>query len=58
MTLGKKAFENTVVKGENAGNQHFYPFQIMFSALSELSSFAPMSIVFLFLPAKVWNWKV
>ena len=23
MTLKKKAFENTVVKGENAGNQHF-----------------------------------
>ena len=26
MTLGKKAFENVVRKGENAGNQHFFLF--------------------------------
>ena len=26
MTMKKKAFENMAGKGENAGNQHFYPF--------------------------------
>ena len=35
MTPKKKAFENLVGKGENAGNQHFLPFPTMFSALSE-----------------------
>ena len=33
MTLGKRPFENTVGKGENAGNQHFSPFPTMFSIL-------------------------
>ena len=31
----KKALENTVGKGENAGNQHFSPFTTMFSTLSK-----------------------
>ena len=26
MTLSREAFENTMGKGENAGNQHFLPF--------------------------------
>ena len=30
MTLKKKAFENIVGKGENAGNQHFLPFPTFF----------------------------
>ena len=30
-TLEKKAFENIVGKGENAGNQHFLFFPAMFS---------------------------
>ena len=29
-----KALENTVGKGENAGNQHFFPFPTVFSPLS------------------------
>ena len=29
-TLKNKPFENSVGKGENAGNQHFYPFPTMF----------------------------
>ena len=32
-TLRKKAFENIVGKGENAGNQHFLLFPAMFSFL-------------------------
>ena len=35
MTLKKKALEKIVGKGENAGNQHFLFFPIMFSTLSE-----------------------
>ena len=31
--LEKKAFENIVGKGENAGNQHFLLFPTMFSTL-------------------------
>ena len=31
----KKALENMVGKGENAGYQHFCPFPTVFSALSE-----------------------
>ena len=34
-TLGWKAFENTVGKEENAGNQHFLLFPTMFSTLSK-----------------------
>ena len=33
MPLEKKAFENMVGKGENAGNEHFLLFSTMFSAL-------------------------
>ena len=29
----KKSFENIVGKGENAGNQHFFPFPKLFSTL-------------------------
>ena len=34
-TLKKKALENTVEKGENAGNQHFLLFPQCFSLLSK-----------------------
>ena len=34
MTLKKKALENTVVRGENAGNQHFLPLPV-FPSLSK-----------------------
>ena len=33
--LGKKPFENIVGKGENAGNQHFHPFQQCFNAIKD-----------------------
>ena len=29
-TFGQKAFENIVCKGENAGNQHIFPFRQCF----------------------------
>ena len=35
MALRGKAFENIVVKGENAGNQHFLLFSAMFSTQSK-----------------------
>ena len=35
MTPKKKALENTVGKGENAGNQHFLLFPTVFSTLSK-----------------------
>ena len=35
MTHRKKPFENTVGKGENAGNQHFLFFSTMFSIIQE-----------------------
>ena len=35
MNLKKKAFENTVGKGENAGNPLFLPFSTVFSTLSK-----------------------
>ena len=35
MTLKKKALENTVGKGENAGNQHFLLFPQCFLLLSK-----------------------
>ena len=35
MTLKKKALENTVGKGESAGNQHFLLFQKHFLLLSK-----------------------
>ena len=34
-TLKEEAFENIVGKGQNAGNQHFFPFPTRFSTLSE-----------------------
>ena len=35
--LEKKAFENIVAKGGNAGNQYFFPFPKMFSTLSHVN---------------------
>ena len=32
-TMRKKALKNIVGKGENAGNQHFFPFPAMFTTL-------------------------
>ena len=34
--MRKKPLENIVGKGENAGNQHFFPYPTMFSNLSIL----------------------
>ena len=40
MTLGKRAFENIVGKGENAGNQHFLIFPQFFLPFpKQISSF-------------------
>ena len=41
MTLGEKAFENIVGKGENAGHQHFLLFRECFLPFSkQISIFA------------------
>ena len=42
MTVKKKALENTVGKGENAGNQHFLLFPYFNTYLRQNSSFNPL----------------
>ena len=52
-TLRKKAFENIVGKGENAGNQHFLLCPTMFSTLSEREII--ISAIFIMLSANAFN---
>ena len=57
MTLKKKAVENTVAKGENAGHQHFFPFPTVFSTLSsrEIVILATIVIYMCFLFVHIRN---
>ena len=45
MTLHRMLFENIMGKGENAGNQHFLLFPIMFPILSRTKFFVKASFI-------------
>ena len=52
-TLKKKPFENIEGKGENAGNQHFFPFPTVFSTLPRTNFH--FSVTFILSSANAFN---
>ena len=53
MNLEKKTFENIVGKGENAGNQHFLFFPLMFFICPKTNFY--FSVTFILLSANAFN---